>query len=48
MEWQAGIEVTIKESHPEPGLRRQVGIIRNVLVGILTNKYESKESRNFC
>jgi hypothetical protein len=23
----------IKESHPEPGLRRQNGVIRNVLVG---------------
>ncbi|CAL8108608.1 unnamed protein product [Orchesella dallaii] len=33
-EWQTtGIEVTIKESHPEPGLRRQNGVIRNVLVG---------------
>jgi len=32
-EWQTtGIEVAIKDSHPEPGLRRQHGIIRNVLV----------------
>ncbi|CAG7818798.1 unnamed protein product, partial [Allacma fusca] len=32
MEWHAtGIEVIIKESHPEPGLRAQIGIIRNVL-----------------
>jgi transcription elongation factor SPT5 len=33
-EWQTtGIEVSIKESLPDPGLRRQIGIIRNVLVG---------------
>jgi transcription elongation factor len=32
VEWHAtGIEVVIKESHPEPGLRGQIGIIRNVL-----------------
>jgi len=34
VEWQiSGIEVQIKESHPEPGLRRQKGSIRSVLVG---------------
>lgn len=33
-EWQTtGIEVVIRETHPEPGLRRQSGVIRNVLVG---------------
>jgi len=28
-----GIEVVVKETIPEPGLRRQVGEIRNVLMG---------------
>jgi len=33
-EWQTtGIEVSIRDTHPEPGLRRQHGIIRNVVVG---------------
>lgn len=32
-EWHTtDIEVTIKEIHPESGLRRQNGVIRNVLV----------------
>jgi hypothetical protein len=32
-EWHTtGIEVSIKESHPEAGLRRQIGIIRNINV----------------
>jgi len=40
VEWQTtGIEVTIKETHPEPGLRRQTGIIRNVLVSTLKSTF---------
>jgi len=33
-DWMSnGIEVMVKESIPEPGLRRQIGEIRNVLIG---------------